>query len=151
MMPKLDLNAIARITGSAYPAPFGEEVAQRVRQRLGDAGGLTQFGVNLLQLPPGCWSGQRHWHSSEDEFTYVLSGTVVLVSDRGEEVLQAGECAAFPASQPNAHHLINRSTALAVCLEIGSRVASDRIVYADIDMVFDPDCDGFVRRDGTPY
>ncbi|MES2741968.1 MAG: cupin domain-containing protein [Pseudomonadota bacterium] len=150
-MPKLDLSAIAEHTGSDYPAPFGRDIAPRARQRLGEAGGLTQFGVNLLRLPPGCWSAQRHWHTAEDEFTYVLSGTVVLVTDQGEEVLHAGDCAAFPANWPNGHHLINRGTCTAVCLEVGSRVAGDRIVYSDIDMVFDPDSDSFVHRDGAPY
>ena len=81
------------------------------RQRLGDAGGLTDFGVNLLTLPPGVWSSQRHWHSGEDEFVYVLSGEVVLIDDAGEQVLRAGDCAAFPKGDANGHHLINRSDA----------------------------------------
>src|SRR5690242_10036737 len=33
------------------------------RTRLGDAAGLTQYGVNLLRLPPSAWSSQRHWHT----------------------------------------------------------------------------------------
>jgi len=150
-MPKLDLHTIPERSGSGYPAPFDRDVAGRIRQRLGDAGGLTQFGVNLLQLLPGCWSAQRHWHSDEDEFVFVVSGTVVLVMDDGEQVLQAGDCAAFPANAPNGHHLINKSEALAICLEVGSRISSDRVVYPDIDMVFDPQCDRYVHRDGTPY
>lgn len=36
-----------------------------------------------MTLPPGAWSGQRHWHSHEDEFVYVLEGTVTLVEDAG--------------------------------------------------------------------
>jgi len=43
----------------------------RERTRLGDAAGLTQYGVNLMRLPPGAWSSQRHWHAKEDEFIYV--------------------------------------------------------------------------------
>ena len=39
------------------------------------AGGLTQFGAYLDTLEPGVWSSHRHWHSSEDEFLYLLSGT----------------------------------------------------------------------------
>ena len=41
---------------------------------------MTQFGVNLLVLPPGAWSSQRHWHTAQDEFIHVLSGEVTLVS-----------------------------------------------------------------------
>jgi uncharacterized cupin superfamily protein len=142
-MPKLDLTTIAVQTGSDYPAPFDEPVAQRMRQRLGDAGGLTQFGVNRVELPPGCWSGQRHWHAEEDEFVYVISGEVVLVTDQGETLLRAGDCAAFPANTPNAHHLINRGASNAVCLDVGSRSADDRVVYPDIGMVYDARTDAY--------
>jgi len=151
-MPKLDLDSIPGRKGSDYPKPFGDNMAERIRQRLGDAGGLTQFGVNLLQLPPGAWSAQRHWHSAEDEFVYIVSGEVVLVTDDGEEVLRAGDCAAFAANTPNGHHLINRSASMAVCLEVGTRAPeNDRVVYSDIDMLFDPEQDCYVHKDGTPY
>jgi uncharacterized cupin superfamily protein len=112
---------------------------------------LTQFGVNLLHLPPGAWSSQRHWHSAEDEFVYVISGEVVLITDQGEEVLRAGDCAAFPMNTPDGHHLINRSNAVVVCLEVGTRMEHDFTVYPDIDMVFDPKVNGYTRKDGTPY
>ena len=35
-------------------------------------------------------SALRHWHTLEDEFVYVLSGEVVLVTDAGEQTLRAG-------------------------------------------------------------
>jgi uncharacterized cupin superfamily protein len=150
-MPKLDLMSIPQRKGSSYPAPFDEKPANRVRQRLGDAGGLTQFGVNLLQLPPGAWSSQRHWHSAEDEFVYVISGEVVLITDRGEEVLRAGDCVAFPRNVPDGHHLINKSDSVVVCLEVGTRMEHDFTDYPDIDMVFDPKVDCYTHQDGTPY
>jgi uncharacterized cupin superfamily protein len=150
-MPKLDLNNIPEHRGTNYPPPFDQVVSQRIRQRLGDAGGLTQFGVNLLQLPPGAWSAQRHWHSHEDEFVYVVSGEVVLVTDTGEQLLRAGDCAAFPANAPNGHHMVNKSGNIAVCLEVGSRSSADRVEYPDIDMLFDPEVDSYTHRDGRPY
>jgi len=150
-MPKLDLRTIPQRKGSTYPAPFDREPANRIRQRLGDAAGLTQFGVNLLQLPPGAWSSQRHWHSAEDEFVYVLSGEVVLITDRAEEVLRAGDCAAFPRNVPDGHHLVNRSGAVAVCLEVGSRIEDDFAFYPDVDLLFNPEVDWYTHRDGTPY
>jgi uncharacterized cupin superfamily protein len=150
-MPKLDLKSIPQRVGSTYPAPFDRESADRIRQRLGDAGGLTQFGVNLLQLPPGAWSSQRHWHSAEDEFVYVLSGEVVLVTDKGEELLRAGDCAAFPRNTPDGHHLINRSGSVAVCLEVGSRIEDDFAFYPDIDLLFDPKANGYTHKDGRLY
>lgn len=150
-MPKLDLSTIAVSRGTDYPPAFAAELAQRQRQRLGDGAGLTQFGVNRLELAPGAWSSQRHWHSAEDEFVWVLAGEVVLVTDAGEEILIAGDCAAFPANTPNGHHLINRSAGVVVCLEVGGRSALDRVVYTDIDMLCEPGIDGYVHRDGTPY
>jgi uncharacterized cupin superfamily protein len=151
-MPKLDVTSIPLRTGTNYPPQFAEHMQGRIRQALGDAGGLTHFGVNLLQIPPGAWSAQRHWHSAEDEFVYIVSGEVVLITDEDEQVMRAGDCAAFPAGAPNGHHLVNRSQAVAVCLEVGTRQpATDRVVYPDIDMLYDPVQDCYTHKDGTPY
>ena len=149
-MPKIDIGAVPAVGGSSYPEPHATEMGARVRQALGDAAGLTQFGVNLLTLKPGVWSSQRHWHRQEYEFVYILSGEAVLVTDAGEEVMRAGDCAAFPAGEQNGHHLINRSAADVVLLEIGTRTGTDTGVYSDIDMLFDMRR-GFSRKDGTSY
>lgn len=121
--------------------------------RLGDAGGLTDFGVNLLELPPGTWSSQRHWHSAEDEFVWVVEGEVTLIDDDGEHLLCAGDCAAFRKGDPNGHHLVNRSKAVARCLEVGSRKpAEDACDYSDIDLQIGPGRDaGYAHKDGTSY
>src|SRR2546430_14381294 len=95
-MPKIDLKAIPQRTGSSYPPPFNEKPGGRIRQALGNAGGLSDFGVNLLSLPPGAWSSQRHWHTAEDEFVYVFSGESTLVTYVGEEILRRGVFVAFP-------------------------------------------------------
>ena len=151
-MKKIDLSAVKVMLGSGYPAPYDEPCRQRKRLRLGDAAGLTQFGVNLLRLPPGVWSSQRHWHSAEDEFVYVLQGEIVLVSDAGEEVLRAGDCAGFKAGEPNGHQLQNRSGAEAVLLEIGSRNPDrDAVDYPDIDLTIRAGTRAFLHKDGTPY
>src|SRR6478735_10481071 len=132
-MPKIDLAAVPARTGSGYPPPFDAPCATRTRRRLGQAGGLADFGVNLMTLPPGGWSSQRHWHSHEDEFVYLLEGELVLVEDGGETQLRAGECAAFAKNSGNGHHLVNRSQAVAVYLEVGSRHPQDLTTCPDID------------------
>lgn len=150
-MPKIDLAAVPVAKGSGYPPAFAGPCAERMRQRLGKAGGLGDFGVNLMRLPPGGWSSQRHWHSHEDELVYVLEGELVLVEDDGETPLRAGDCAAFPKNSGNGHHLINRSAATATYLEVGSRSPVDVITCSDIDMM-SPSTDGrFLHKDGTPY
>jgi uncharacterized cupin superfamily protein len=150
-MPKIHLSSVPERKGSGYPAPFHLAAGERVRQALGDAGGLSDFGVNLLRLPPGAWSSQRHWHSAEDEFVYVLTGELTLVADDGETILRAGDCAAFPKNAPNGHHLINNGAALATALEVGTRSMSDVCLYPDIDLKIDGTVGQFTHRDGTPY
>lgn len=150
-MPKIDFAAAPERKGSGYPAPFDAPCAERVRRRLGNAGGLTDFGVNLMRLPPGAWSSQRHWHSHEDEFVYVLEGELTLIEDGGETLLRAGDCAAFAKNTGDGHHLINRSDATAVYLEVGSRAPADITTCSDIDLM-SANADGrFVRKDGSPY
>ena len=153
MKKRIDISALTPVVGTLYPPPFDVPCRGRERTKLGDAAGLTQFGVNLCRLPPGAWSSQRHWHTGEDEFVYVLSGEVVLVTDGGEEVLRAGDAAGFPAQDKNGHCFQNRSDRDAQILEVGTRVTGDMAYYPDIDMVAPPEGKpaAYTHRDGTPY
>jgi uncharacterized cupin superfamily protein len=150
-MKKIDLKATSVKVGSSYPAPLDEPCRERRRAALGEAAGLSQFGVNLLTLPPGVWSSQRHWHSAEDEFLWVVDGEVVLVTDSGEEVLRAGDCAGFKAGVADGHHLQNRSQQTAHVLEVGSR-RPDRDVceYPDVDLRWVGNA-GPTRKNGSRY
>ncbi len=151
--PALDPETVEVWTGSTYPEPFAAQCAARRKRALGDAAGLKNFGVNLVRLAPGVWSSQRHWHSRQDEFVYILEGEVVLVTDAGERTLTPGMAAGFPAGSGDGHHLVNRTGADAVYLEVGDRAEGDEVDYPDIDMQR-RHVDGapkFVRRDGTPY
>ena len=150
-MPKIDIAAAPERKGTYYPAPFNAPCAERIRQRLGDAGGLEDFGVNLMRLPPGAWSSQRHWHSHEDELVYMLEGELVLIEDGGETALRAGDCAAFPKGSGNGHHMINRSDKPAVYLEVGSRRIADVTTCSDVDLMTNNTDGRFLHKDGTPY
>lgn len=150
-MARIDIAKAPTKTGSAYPEPFQHRHVGKTRVRLGDGGGLTQFGVNRLTLPPGMWSAERHWHTKEDEFVWIVSGEVVLVTDEGETVLKAGDCAAFPAGAPDGHHLQNRSAADAVLLEVGSRRSGDAVAYPDVDLDIPAGERGYRHKDGTPW
>lgn len=151
IMPKVDISKVTVRKGCPYPPPFDAPCAERTRRRLGDAGGLRDFGVNLMTLPPGNWSSQRHWHSHEDEFVYVLEGELTLIEDGGETVLRKGDCAAFPKGTGNGHHMINKSSSVAVYLEVGSRHPEDLTTCSDIDLMSANSDGRFVHKDGTPY
>lgn len=155
-MPKINQADAPAARGSRYPAPFDEPCRERSWRSLGDVAGLTQFGVNLVTLPPVAWSSQRHWHSHEDEFVYVLDGEVVLVTDAGEETLTAGDCAGFKAGERDGHHFQNRSAEDVRLLVVGSRDDSDHGEYPDIDLVFTAGRYSsrgsyYRHKDGTPY
>ena len=151
-MPKIDVDALPQRTGSSYPAQFNEVCLGAHWRKLGDAVGLTDFGVNLVRLPPGKWSSQRHWHTDEDEFVWMLEGEVVMVDDAGEYVLRPGDACAWKAGDRNGHDLQNRSDREAVYLEVGSRrPETDACDYPDIDMVAHAQERFYRHRDGKPY
>ena len=152
-MPKIDIDGLKTDSMTGYPEPFRQIVLGRVRKRLGNAAGLSQFGVNLTTLKPGAASAQRHWHAAEDEFVYMLAGEVVLCEDGGEVVLRAGDAAGFKAGVANGHCLINRTDHDAVYLEVGTRAIRERAEYPDIDLRMERDEKGarFLHKSGEPY
>jgi uncharacterized cupin superfamily protein len=151
MIAKHTLDLPAR-AGSGYPAPYDAPCQSRSRRRLADAFGLSQFGVNLLEMPPGAWSSQRHWHERQDELIYVLEGEVTLVTDEGETLLTSGMTAGFRAGSGNGHHLVNRSAATVRVLEIGTRTEEEVAHYPDIGMMYRQDAAGgaYYTADGRP-
>lgn len=152
-MPKLELDRVAVKSGSVYPEPYAAMMAGRSSLRLGEAGGLTQFGVNLVTLLPGALSSLRHWHRAEDEFVMVTEGCCVLVQDEGESLLRPGDCAAFPAGDPNGHHFINRTDRVARFLVVGSKSKHEVATYSDHDLVLEMTQGKarFTYRDGSDF
>ena len=152
-LPALDPASVPGRRGSGYPEPFRSRMGDRVKRRLGDACGLTRFGVNLVTLGPGGQSALRHWHTREDEFVYVLEGEVVLVTDAGEQALRAGDCAGYPAGRSDGHHFVNRSGAPARYLEVGNRDPADQAFYPDDDLQMAGDRENvrYVHKDGSAY
>ena len=152
-MPVIDISKARLKTGSIYPAPYGAEMAGRSSLRLGEAGGLSQFGVNIVILAPGAKSSLRHWHLNEDEFVMVTQGRCTLIDDDGPHKMGVGDCAAFPAGDANGHHFINETREEARFLVVGTKAPHEIATYSDIDLKVEL-ADGkatFSRRDGTPY
>ena len=133
-MPKLDLTKVPVKSGSIYPEPYAAMMQGRSSLRLGDAGGLTQFGVNLVTQHPGALSSLRHWHLHEDEFVMVTAGRCTLITDAGETEMGPGDCAAFPAGRPDGHHFVNRSAEMAQFLVVGTKAPQEVATYSDVDL-----------------
>ena len=133
-MPKIDIAKAVVRTKSAYPGALSKVTEGREKTVLGDAAGLTQFGVNLTRLKPGAASAQRHWHEAEDEFVYIVEGEATLVENGGETILRAGDAAGFKANDPNGHCLVNRSQRDVIYIEVGTRAVRDRFHYPDVDL-----------------
>ena len=154
MSKPINVTSVDTRSGSTYPTQFRSEVEARSKRVLGDLFGLTNYGVNLVELQPGAWSAQRHWHTEEDEFVYVVAGELTLVTDDGEQLMSPGMVIGFPAGENNGHHLVNNSGATASYLEIGDRRADDECNYPDIDLALKADGSGghvFTNKDGDPY
>ena len=151
-MPKIDIARVPVQQLASYPMQYAAVIAGREKQRLGDAVGLTQFGVNITRIKPGSGSALRHWHEQEDEFIYMLEGELVLQEDEGETVLKPGDAAGFQAGSGIGHCLINRSTVDAIYLEVGTRAASERVHYSDVDLIMERDRAGrrYLNRSGAP-
>lgn len=149
-MKKINLETAPKGEGTRYPPPYDEPVKRRRWIKLGDAADLTQFGVNLVTLEPGVWSSQRHWHSHEDEFVYVLEGELTLVTDAGEEIMGEGDCAGFKAGVRDGHCFKNLGDKPARFLVVGSRIEADWGEYPDLNMKFLPGRGGYVRKNGDP-
>lgn len=150
-MPKIDIASLPVKTGSGYPGHRAALMGDRSQVALGDPLGLTQFGVNLVTLRPDAQSSLRHWHEKQDEFLVVTQGVCTLIDDTGETELMPGDCAAFPAGDPNGHHLVNKTDQDAAFVVVGTRTETEVGYYSDEDMMvtFENGHFTFTRKDGS--
>ena len=154
-MPKINPKDIHVTTGTTYPAMFNEPCKSRIVHRLSEAGGITQFGAFHVTLPPHSWASQRHHHSAEDEFVYILTGHPTLIDEAGETPLSPGDSCAHVAGDNNPHHLVNKTDEDVTFIVVGSKIPQqDSVNYPDVDL--DLPANGtpnrvFTRKNGTPY
>ena len=151
-MPRIDIGRVPAQQIASYPKEFAQVISGREKQKIGDAVGLTQFGVNITRIKAGSASALRHWHEREDEFVYMLEGELVLCENDGETVLKAGDAAGFKAGSGVAHCLVNRTERDAIYLEVGTRAESERVHYPDVDFMMERDASGrrYFRKSGEP-
>nr|WP_239479802.1 cupin domain-containing protein [Actibacterium sp. 188UL27-1] len=82
-------------------------------------------------MEPGSRSSNLHWHASEDEFVYVLSGTITLVEGDIRTQMMPGMAATFKAGHPVGHQLENCSDQPVTYLVVGTRSHDDVVTYPE--------------------
>lgn len=102
--------------------------AIRLNKSLGDAVGLKNIGVHLVQVEPGNEATEYHIHYYEEECFYVLSGQGLLLIDEQSHVLNQGDFVGLPANTA-AHNVINSGTCVLVLLVMGQRLLQDVADY----------------------
>jgi uncharacterized cupin superfamily protein len=136
-----------------YPQPYASLVEGRLKRKLGDFFGLTNFGVNLTHLSPGAISALAHSHSKQDEFIYILEGTLTLILGKEEFILHPGECYGLKAGTGIAHQLVNRTDEKVTYIEIGDRTEGDEVEYPNDDLKATQTNGSWTltHKDGRPY
>ena len=154
LIPMQATDVPAKKGQSIYPQPYAQQVAGRIKHKLGNEYGLENFGVNLTILEPGAVSALYHFHTAEDEFVYILEGTPTLVLDNKEYLMQPGECCGFKAGTGTGHQLVNKSDKKVVYIEIGNRSSEDKPEYPNDDLVLTwlgAGAHKFTHKDGSEY
>lgn len=139
---------------SLYPEPFASMMEGRVKRKLGDYFGLTNFGINLTELKPGAMSALKHHHLTQDEFIYILTGTATLILGNDEFLMQPGDCFGFEKARGIGHQLLNKTSQTLTYLEIGDRSPNDKAEYPDDDLMAISEKNGswsFLHKDGSRY
>jgi len=139
---------------SIYPMPFSQQVSGRIKRKLGDIFGLSNFGVNLTHLDPGSVSALFHSHAVQDEFIYILEGTPTLILGDKEYSMEPGECMGFKAGTDLGHQVVNRSKGVVTYIEIGDRTPNDQCKYPNDDIQATAAADGswiFSHKNGASY
>jgi uncharacterized cupin superfamily protein len=100
---------------------------------IGKAAGLQRLGLHLERVPPGERISLPHAEADEEEFVYVLSGTVEAWIDGHVFTMVAGDLAAFPAGTGIAHTFLNESATEALLLAGGEASKKDNQIVYPVD------------------
>ncbi len=112
----------------------GSRVAMR-RKQLGAAAHGQKLGCSLLELLPGKQSWPRHYHLSNEEALFILSGSGTLRLGEETVPVKTGDYVALPAGPACAHQLINEGDEPLRYLAISTMLEPDVIVYPDSNKV----------------
>jgi uncharacterized cupin superfamily protein len=100
---------------------------------IGKAAGLQRLGLHLERVPPGERISLPHAESNEEEFVYVLEGTVQAWVDGHVFTMVAGDLAAFPAGTGIAHTFLNEGAQEVLLLAGGEATKKDNQIVYPVD------------------
>jgi uncharacterized cupin superfamily protein len=90
----------------------------------GDKTGLTRMGVHVRAIEPGFAGTNRHFHTVEEEWAYVLAGHGTVRIGPLRIAVRQGSFVGFPPG-PRPHHFLAEGTEPLVLLEGGERRPSE--------------------------
>lgn len=91
-------------------------------------GGLC---VNFYTLMPGKSNYPFHQHFGKEEVFYIISGSAVLKTSKGDVEVKEGDVILVPPNENGGHMLTNTSDIPLVYLDVDTYSASDVILYPD--------------------
>ena len=87
--------------------------------------------VTAYSIPPGKSNFPYHYHAATEEIFYIISGTGVLETPKGDANVTDGDVIVMPAGSAGAHRLTNSSNDMPL-------VYLDVSAPAELDVVFYP-------------
>lgn len=105
------------------------------RARVGYELGSERLGASVWKLPPGETAYPYHFHYSDEELLFVLSGRPTLRTPAGTRELAPGEAVHFPLGEEGAHQVSNRTEEEVRFLAVSTNGAADVVVYPDSNKI----------------
>ncbi len=114
--------------------------------------GAKHLGYRLIRLQPNKASFPMHLHHFGEEMFYVVEGSCLLKTPRGDLTVTVGDFIAFPPGVSGAHKFINAGDAPCVLLAVGMSLPHDVSEYPDSNKVFPYVARRIFRKDeGVDY
>ena len=87
---------------------------------------VGKCSVSFVELEPGNYAYGYHYHEANEEVFYIISGTGIVRTPKGEITVNAGDAITFPAGEVGAHVIRNGSE-------------TEKLVYIDFGAVTVPE------------
>jgi len=86
----------------------------------------TKCRVNFIEVEPGNQAFGYHYHEMNEEVFYIISGTGIVRTSKGDMIVKAGDAITFPTGKEGAHVIRNESD-------------TEKLVYIDFDAIHMPE------------